>query len=96
VGEEIQREVRDVLADAHAVFNGSRTLPWQILAGRMLEAAPEHYADLTGDTISTQLRALGVPSVNVKWDGSVLKGAKADDIQAARAKRDGTTGSNAA
>ena len=88
VGEDIAREVRDVLADAAAVFGTSRTLPWQILAGRMVEAAPEHYGDLTADAISAQLRALGVSSINVKWDGSVLKGAKADDIQTARAKRD--------
>ncbi|MFL6126317.1 hypothetical protein [Actinophytocola sp.] len=96
VGEDIAREVRDVLADAHAVFGTSGRLPWQILAGRMIEHAPEHYADLTADAISAQLRALGVPSVNVKWDGSVLKGAKADDIQAARAKRDNGHGSNGA
>jgi hypothetical protein len=87
VGEEIQREVRDVLADAHAVFSGSSRLPWQILAGRLVEHTPEHYADLTADAISAQLRALGVSSVNVKWDGQVLKGAKADDIQAAMTRR---------
>ena len=95
-GEEIAREVRDVLADAAAVFGTSRSLPWQILAGRMLESAPEHYGDLTADAISAQLRALGVTSGNVKWDGSVLKGAKLDDIQAARARRDGGTGRDAA
>ncbi len=87
VGEEIAREVRDVLADAYSVFNGSTRLPWQILAGRLVEHAPEHYADITADAISAQLRALGVPSVNVKWDGQVLKGAKADDIRAAMSRR---------
>jgi S-DNA-T family DNA segregation ATPase FtsK/SpoIIIE len=87
VGEEIQRQVRDVLADAASVFAGSRTLPWQILAGRLVEHAPEHYADITADAISAQLRALGVPSVNVKWDGQVLKGAKADDIHTAATRR---------
>jgi hypothetical protein len=87
VGEEIAREVRDVLADALSVFNGSPSLPWKVLAGRMVEAAPEHYGDLTADAISAQLRALGVSSVNVKWDGSVPKGAKASDIQAAMNRR---------
>lgn len=87
VGEEIARQVRDVLADALAVFSGSRTLPWQILAGRLVEHAPEHYGDITADAISAQLRALGVPSVNVKWDGAVLKGAKADDIHTAMTRR---------
>jgi hypothetical protein len=87
VGENIARQVRDVLADAHAVFNGSSRLPWQILAVRLVEHAPEHYADLTADAISAQLRALGVPSVNVKWDGQVLKGAKTDDIRTATTRR---------
>ncbi|MFL6126025.1 hypothetical protein, partial [Actinophytocola sp.] len=87
VGEEIQRQVRDVLADTLAVFAGSSRLPWQILAGRLVEHAREHYGDITADTISAQLRALGVPSVNVKWDGAVLKGAKADDIHTAMTRR---------
>ena len=90
-GEKIAREVRDVLADAHAVFNGSSSLPWKVLAGRMVEAAPEHYGDLTADAISAQLRALGVSSVNVKWDGAVPKGAKASDIHAAMTRRAGST-----
>jgi hypothetical protein len=90
-GEEVQREVRDVLADALAVFNGSSKLPWQILAGRLVEHAPEHYGDITADAISAQLRALGVPSVNVKWDAQVLKGAKADDIHTAMTRRNGNT-----
>lgn len=87
VGEEIQRQVRDVLADAVSVFGTSSRLPWQILAGRLVEHAPEHYGDITADAISAQLRALGVPSVNVKWDGAVLKGAKADDIHTAMTRR---------
>jgi hypothetical protein len=91
VGEVIQRQVRDVLADAHAVFGTSGRLPWQILAGRLVEHAPEHYADLTAEAISAQLRALGVPSVNVKWDGAVLKGAKANDLRAAMARRESDT-----
>jgi len=87
-GEEIAREVRDVLADSQAVFNGSGRLPWQILAGRLVEHVPEHYGDITADAISAQLRALGVPSVNVKWDGQVLKGAKVDDIHTAMTRRE--------
>jgi len=87
-GEEIAREVRDVLADSRAVFNGASRLPWQILAGRLVEHAPEHYGDITADAISAQLRALGVPSVNVKWDGQVLKGTKVDDIHTAMTRRE--------
>jgi hypothetical protein len=32
-----------------------------------------------------------VPSVNLKWDGAVLKGAKAEDIHAAMSRRNGNT-----
>lgn len=91
VGEEIAREMRDVLRDVLEVFGSSGGLPWQVIAGRLAETMPEHYADLTADTISAQLRALNVPSVNVKWDGQVLKGAKADDIHTATTRRDAHT-----
>ncbi|SMD14168.1 hypothetical protein [Kibdelosporangium aridum] len=87
-GEEIERQVRDVLADARTAFGTDTRLPWQILASRMAESMSEHYADLTADAISAQLRGLGVPSVNVKWDGQVLKGAKAADVTAAATRRD--------
>jgi hypothetical protein len=95
VGEEISRQVRDVLADAITGFGPDARLPWQILAGRLAETMPEHYADLTADTISAQLRALGVSSVNVKWDGAVLKGARLADVHAAAQRRDTTTGGDA-
>jgi DNA segregation ATPase FtsK/SpoIIIE, S-DNA-T family len=87
-GEEIERQVRDVLADARTAFGADARVPWQILAARMAESMAEHYADVTAEAISAQLRALGVPSVNVKWDGQVLKGAKAADISTAASRRD--------
>ncbi len=90
VGEDIQRHTRDVLADARTAFGADSRLPWQILAGRMAESMSEHYADLTAEAISAQLRALHVPSVNVKWDGQVLKGAKAADLTTAAHRRDTT------
>ncbi len=37
---------------------------------------PEQYDGTTPDAISAQARALDVPSVNVKRDGVVRKGAK--------------------
>jgi S-DNA-T family DNA segregation ATPase FtsK/SpoIIIE len=87
-GEEIERQVRDVLADARTAFGADARLPWQILAARMAESMSEHYADLTAEAISAQLRGLGVPSVNLKWDGQVLKGAKAADVTTAATRRD--------
>ncbi|WP_170223794.1 cell division protein FtsK, partial [Nonomuraea turkmeniaca] len=88
-GQTMAREVRDVLADALSAFQGgSETgLPWTVLAARLAERIPEHYADLTADAISAQLRALGVPSVDVKRDGKALKGAKKAAITAAINRR---------
>ena len=62
-------------------------LPWSVIAARLAERMSEHYGDITGDAISAQLRALAVPSVNVKYDGRVPKGAKAADIKAAIGRR---------
>jgi S-DNA-T family DNA segregation ATPase FtsK/SpoIIIE len=87
-GETVARERRDVLADAAAMFTASEAgMSWQRLAGRLAERLAEHYADITGETISAQLRALGLPSVNVKDDGRVAKGVKLVDIKAAIQRR---------
>ena len=51
---------------------------------------PEQYEGTTPEAISAQARAQGVPSVNVKRDGVVRKGVKADDLRAAMARRDKT------
>ncbi|MBB3730067.1 hypothetical protein [Nonomuraea dietziae] len=89
-GEEIKREVRDVLADALSVFHpGESGLSWAEIAARLSERIPEHYADLSADAVSAQLRDLSVPSVNIKRDGKVLKGAKQADIAQAIRRRDG-------
>ncbi|GAA0333101.1 hypothetical protein NE235_13365 [Actinoallomurus spadix] len=87
-GEDVAREVRDVLADVRRIYGPrERGLHWQQIAARLAETFPEHYADLTADAISAQVRAFGVPSVDVKRDGQVLKGAKADAIDAAINRR---------
>jgi len=87
-GQEMARASRDVLADVLAIFGAESRMQWPTLAARLAEHRPEHYADLTADTISAQLRALGVPSIDVKRDGQVLKGAKAADVRAAIKRRD--------
>jgi S-DNA-T family DNA segregation ATPase FtsK/SpoIIIE len=62
-GETVEREHRDVMADARSVFYaGEARISWPELAARMAAEMPEHYADLTPDTISAQLRGLGVTS----------------------------------
>ena len=87
-GEVVTRDVRDVLADVRAVLlPGETGASWERLAGRLAEAMPEHYADITPATVSAQLRDLGVPSVNVKEDGRVPKGARTAAIDAAITRR---------
>ncbi|GAA4051148.1 hypothetical protein [Nonomuraea soli] len=88
-GQQAVREIRDVLADALTVFEGSESgLPWTVLAARLVERIPEHYGDLTAEAISAQLRALAVPSVDIKRDGKALKGAKRDAVQLAITRRE--------
>ncbi|MFD0600221.1 hypothetical protein ACFQZ4_54370 [Catellatospora coxensis] len=87
-GETVARQRRDVLADAAAMFTGEAGMSWQRLAARLAERLPEHYADITAETISAQLRALGLPSVNVKEDGRSPKGVKLIDIGTAIQRRD--------
>lgn len=83
-GEIIERESRDVLADARSVIRvGESGLPWQEIAARLAEVLPEHYADTTAEAVSAQLRAKHVPSVNIKYKGQTLKGARTVDIDTA-------------
>ncbi|GAA0950629.1 hypothetical protein [Nonomuraea longicatena] len=87
-GQAAVREVRDVLADVLTVFQAESGLPWAVIAARLSERIPEHYADLTPEAISAQVRALGVPSVDIKRDGKALKGARRTAVQTAITRRD--------
>ncbi|GIG57760.1 hypothetical protein Lfu02_21320 [Longispora fulva] len=88
-GETVVRDVRDVLADTRSVFAaGEAGLHWQTIAARLAETIPEHYADTTAESISAQLRALHVQSVDVKAGGTVLKGARLAGIVTAIDARD--------
>ncbi|GAA4461014.1 cell division protein FtsK [Phytohabitans houttuyneae] len=87
-GEDIARASRDVLADVRAMFEtGERGMQWEDLADRLAGRLPEHYADITAESISAQVRAFGVRSVDVKRSGKALKGAKVEDIDTAIARR---------
>lgn len=88
IGENLTRDMRDVLADARAMVNpGDTGLHWEELAARLAERIPEHYAEITADTISTQLRALRVRSVDVKRAGVVRKGCRVEELDAVLAAR---------
>ena len=58
------------------MFGEAAGLQWSELAARLAERWPDRWADLTADAASSQLRARGVPSVDVKADGQVLKGCR--------------------
>jgi S-DNA-T family DNA segregation ATPase FtsK/SpoIIIE len=87
-GEVVIREIRDVLADARAMLAPAETgIHWTALAERLADRLAEHYADLTPEAVSSQLRSAGVPSVNIKRDGMVAKGCKTADLEAAITRR---------
>jgi len=79
---------RDVLADVRGVFYaGEAWVSWQALAGRLAEYLPEHYADLTPEIISAQVRTFNVNSTNGKQGTQVLKGAKLAELMQAIERR---------
>src|SRR5215475_6389361 len=86
-GQPMIRASRDVLTDVHTIMTGETGLHWQTIAERLATRVPEHYAEVTAETISAQLRALGVPSVGVKRDGINLKGARTDAVETAMTRR---------
>jgi S-DNA-T family DNA segregation ATPase FtsK/SpoIIIE len=87
-GEDIAREVRDVLADVRSVIERGETgAQWEEIAARLADRLPEAYADVTAESVSAQVRSFGVRSVDVKRSGKALKGAKTDDIDAAIGRR---------
>jgi S-DNA-T family DNA segregation ATPase FtsK/SpoIIIE len=75
-GEDASGPARDVLGDALAVFGDDPALHWATLAGRLASRWPDRWADVTGDAISAQLRALGVRSVQVNRGGQNLQGCR--------------------
>jgi hypothetical protein len=79
-GIETEKPARDVLGDVLAVFGGDTGQHWQVLAVRLAAQIPERYGDVTADSLSADLRALGVESVNVKAFGQVRRGCRREDV----------------
>jgi DNA segregation ATPase FtsK/SpoIIIE, S-DNA-T family len=80
LGESADDAVRDVLADVLAAFAADPGLHWEVLAERLARSFPDRWADATGDAVSAQVRALGVPSVGVKMAGRNLQGCRRLDV----------------
>ena len=71
-----------MLSDVLAVFGGEQGLQWPALAERLAARFPDRWADATGESVSAQVRALDVPSVDVKAGGRPLKGCRRSDVEA--------------
>jgi hypothetical protein len=78
---------RDVLADMLAIFGGDAGLQWADAAARLASRFPARWDGASGDAVSAECRALGVPSVDVKAAGRALKGCRRADVQAAAGAR---------
>jgi S-DNA-T family DNA segregation ATPase FtsK/SpoIIIE len=89
-GEQAARDARDVLNDVIRVWSyvSKPGVQWPFLAEVLREQLPEKYAGTTAESLSALVRAEGVPSVNVKVDGSVVKGCKREDVEAALRRRE--------
>lgn len=88
-GESAARQARDVLADVVKVWAhvGRPGVQWPALAELLAAHLPEGYAGATAESVSALLRAEGVSSVDIKAAGSVLKGARLADVEAAITRR---------
>ncbi|MHB1876511.1 MAG: hypothetical protein ACYCPF_16845, partial [Streptosporangiaceae bacterium] len=85
-GEDSGRQARDVLADVLAVLGADPGLHWGVLAQRLAERFPDRWADATADAVSAQVRALGVPSVQVKYGAANRQGCRQADVRQAAAR----------
>ena len=81
LGEDDAGPRRDVLADVLEAFGGDNGLQWPALAERLAGRFPDRWAEATGDGVSAELRARGVPSINVKADGQVARGCRRSDVE---------------
>ncbi len=79
---ETPPEAVSVAADVLAVFGTDTGLQWQIVAERLRSRLPDRYRDATAESVSAQVRAAGVPSVDVKQFGKALKGCRRADVEA--------------
>jgi S-DNA-T family DNA segregation ATPase FtsK/SpoIIIE len=77
---------RDVLADVLAVIGADPGVHWGVLAERLAGRWPDRWAGATGDSVSAELRGLGVPSVTVSMGGQILRGCRKQAVEQAAAQ----------
>ena len=74
---------REPLSDALAVFGDDPGLHWAVLAERLAQGFPDRWAGATGESVSAELRAAGVPSATVTAAGAKARGCRKSAIEAA-------------
>jgi DNA segregation ATPase FtsK/SpoIIIE, S-DNA-T family len=85
--EAADEGARDVLTDVLSVFGTDAGLQWGDVAARLASRFPQRWDGATGDVISAELRATGVPSVNVRGPGGQAKGCRREAVEAAAGAR---------
>jgi DNA segregation ATPase FtsK/SpoIIIE, S-DNA-T family len=76
LGVEPDEPESDIVADLLAVIGGDPGLWWEAAAERLAGQFPMRHADATAESVSAACRGRGVPSVDVKVGGRVLKGCR--------------------
>jgi hypothetical protein len=76
LGVELDEPGSDIVADLLKVIGGDPGLWWEAAAERLAGQFPMRHADATAESVSAACRARGVPSVDVKAGGRVLKGCR--------------------
>jgi hypothetical protein len=76
LGVEVDDPESDVVADLLDVIGGDAGLWWEAAAERLAAEFPMRHADATAESVSAACRGRGVPSVDVKIGGRVLKGCR--------------------
>ena len=83
-GLDVAKDEHDVLADVLQMFGSDAGLHWPVLAERLNTRIPDRWTDTTGEAVSAECRARGVPSVQVKMSGQNRQGCRRADVEAAR------------
>ena len=81
LGIEIEEPDSDIVADLFAVIGGDPGIWWEAAAERLAAEFPMRHADANAESVSAACRARGVPSVDVKVGGRVLKGCRKSELE---------------
>lgn len=82
-GEDAPEPSRDVVGDVLGVLGNDPAAHWTVLAARLAAQLPGRWEGATAESVSAACRAAGVRSVDVKQFGTVRKGCRRADLDAA-------------